>query len=416
MLVLFPSDPFDTWKVDADWAEEARIAQECGHQVAYIHHESLVNDDDPGAAVKKIPDFDEPTRALYRGWMLTSDQYRQLYEKLQACRVDLVTTPEQYKNTHELPGWYGALAGATPDSRWFPATDVMSGEGRELDPVVLDAARQMAPCIIKDYVKSRKHEWGEACFIPDADSAAAVISNFIERQGDSLQGGLVLRDFVPLKSLGKHPKSGMPMSEEYRFFWLNGHVACLSEYWPEEMYETEEIEIPEPEGGWEEGMGRTITVPKSIENLPSFEELTEFGRGIDSPFFTMDLAMTEDEEWIVMEIGDGQVSGFPQMPTDAQKFYPGLEPLLNHRHAPAPPHRDTSRPQALTRVQMDPMTCAVPGCDHTDHGGGMFMHPRCHVGTPTWCSYGNGVVTISCAECDQVVARIAVDPGKPVQH
>jgi len=413
MLVLFPSDPFDTWKVDADWAEEARIAQECGHEVAYVHYESLVNDGDARQAVKRVPDQEEPSLAIYRGWMLTASQYEALYGALQSHLVDLLTSPDSYEAAHHLPGWYDALEGRTPESRWFPLEDLRSESGMDWKAVV-EAAREMAPCIIKDYVKSRKHEWKEACFIPDAAAASDVVANFLERQDDSLQGGLVLRKFVPLKSIGKHPQSGMPMSEEYRFFWLNGHVACLSEYWPEEMYETEEIEMPEPEGGWEEGMGRTITVPKSIENLPSFDELAEFVRGIGSPFFTMDLAMTEDEEWIVMEIGDGQVSGFPQMPTDAQKFYPALEPFLNHRHAP-PPHKDASRLPALTRVQIDPMTCAVPGCDHTDHDGGMVMHPRCHVGTPTWCSYGNGVLTISCAECDQVVARIAVDPGEPVR-
>jgi len=410
MLVLFPSDPFDTWKPDPDWAEEARIAQECGHKVAFIHYESLVNEGNAVAAVKKVPLQGETTSAIYRGWMLTTGQYAKLYEALmRECWVGLITTPEQYKNTHELPGWYGALEDATPESRWFPVADVIFGKDRELDVKVINAAQQMAPCIVKDYVKSRKHEWKEACFIPDADSASTVISNFVERQGDDLQGGVVLREFVPLKSLGKHPQSGMPMSEEYRFFWLNGHAICLSEYWDSDAYEHETFELSEPEGGWEEGMEREVTSPKSVSELPSFEELAELVRDIDSPFFTVDLAQTEDGEWLIMEIGDGQVSGFPQMPRDAQKFYPALDPVMAHKHR-------RPKPVPLTQNDLDKMGCAAEGCDHTNHDGGMFFHPRCHVGSPTWCVYIDGELRVSCSECGQLVARIAVDPGPFPRH
>lgn len=43
----------------------------------------------------------------------------------------------------------------------------------------------------------------------------SVIKNFVERQGDSLVGGIVLRKFENLKQIGFHERSGMPISEEY---------------------------------------------------------------------------------------------------------------------------------------------------------------------------------------------------------
>ena len=63
--------------------------------------------------------------------------------------------------------------------------------------------------VVKDYVKSRKHEWYDACFIPDIkkeENAEKVIKNFIDRQGYDLIGGIVLREFVSLKSIGFHEK------------------------------------------------------------------------------------------------------------------------------------------------------------------------------------------------------------------
>jgi hypothetical protein len=412
MLVLFPSDPFETYKPDPDWAEEARIAQECGHEVAYVHHESLVNDDDPAAAVKKVPEQGETVRGLYRGWMLTSDQYEKLHGALMRDRgVDLITSPEEYARVQNMPEWMRLIEGGTPQSVVLPMHRV------NVDSVTQRAIELLMRCphgiVIKDFVKSRKHEWEDACFIPTGEDAKRVIGNFLERQGDDLQGGVVLREFIPLKSLGPHPQSGMPMSEEFRFFWLNGHVAAFSEYWPSEAYEMHTVEWPEPEGGWEDGMERTAEVPKSIETLPAFEELAALVDRVGVPFFTMDLAQKEDGEWIVMELGDGGVSAFPQMPHDAQKFYPSLDPLLSHGHVHDEPEEQPDL-TPVTRVELDPLSCAVEGCDHSDHEGGVILSPRCHVGSPTWCSYEDGAVSVACATCKRVVARIAVDPGKTV--
>lgn len=63
-----------------------------------------------------------------------------------------------------------------------------------------------------------------AFYIPDTSDtthALQVVHNFIERQGTELVGGLVMRKFIELKSLGEHPKSHTPIFEEYRVFYLN---------------------------------------------------------------------------------------------------------------------------------------------------------------------------------------------------
>ena len=41
-------------------------------------------------------------------------------------------------------------------------------------------------------------------------------------------------------------------------------------------------------------------------------------------------------------------------------------------------------------------------------GPEFYFHGRCHITSPTWTSYEDGVLTITCAECKKVIAKIAV--------
>ncbi len=64
-------------------------------------------------------------------------------------------------------------------------------------------------------MKSRKYEWADACYIPDAfdpRQVKRVAENSISRQGEDLAGGVVFREFVELEAIGNHPASGMPLT------------------------------------------------------------------------------------------------------------------------------------------------------------------------------------------------------------
>ena len=143
---------------------------------------------------------------------------------------------------------------------------------------------------VKDFVKSRKHEWYDACFInniADKVNAKRVIKNFIERQDSNLVGGVVLRHFEKLKSVGFHEKSGMPISEEYRVFVFAGRIMIIDNYWQE----NQKISFSSEEYRWMEASVKKIK----------------------SNFVTMDLARREDGRLIIMELGDGQVSDLQQI-------------------------------------------------------------------------------------------------------
>ena len=128
----------------------------------------------------------------------------------------------------------------------------------------------------------------EACFIPsaaDMDGVEAVVSRFLELQGDDLAQGLVFREYVTFVPLATHSRSGMPLTREYRIFWLDGDYAGS-----------------EPP--------RATFRPVAAE--------------IASRFFTMDVAQrAEDDAWQIVERGDGQVAGIPER-TDVIQFYEAL--------------------------------------------------------------------------------------------
>ena len=58
--------------------------------------------------------------------------------------------------------------------------------------------------------------------ISNVENTSKIITNFLNRQGESLTGGIVLRRFEDLKKNGYHEKNGMPLSEEYRVFIYAG--------------------------------------------------------------------------------------------------------------------------------------------------------------------------------------------------
>jgi hypothetical protein len=58
-----------------------------------------------------------------------------------------------------------------------------------------------------------------------------------------------------------------------------------------------------------------------VPELP--KELAEKYKNLDSPFYTVDFAETSNDEWKVVEAGDGQVSGLSDF-QDEETFFRGL--------------------------------------------------------------------------------------------
>ena len=301
MKIVFCSEPFAPARPDYAYETEAAAAASAGFACELFSFEDLI-DDRAAAALKRIKPPEHPTPAVYRGWMLKPAQYETLYRELAARNLILVNSPEEYRHCHYFPESYELIKDCTPASVFLPYDQSFSREKLR----ALLAPFGDRPLILKDYVKSRKHEWAEACFIPSAADAAAVdktVARFVELQGDDLNEGLVFREFVEFAPLAAHPKSGMPLVREYRLFYFEGALLQAAEY-------------------WEEGEYGAAALPLDF--------FAPIARRVRSNFFTMDVAQTKDGEWLIVELGDGQVAGLPER-MSADDFYESLKRAAGNR-------------------------------------------------------------------------------------
>ncbi|MBV2154032.1 ATP-grasp domain-containing protein [Kitasatospora sp. SUK 42] len=288
--IIFPADPLNPRRPDPHFAWEARLLRELGGEHHLVDHDALLAGL-AGEAVRRVPPGSGPL--WYRGWMLPSARYAEFAAALTVRGGNLLTTAPGYAAAHELPGWYGVFEGATPPSVWIPSTGTAAPGPQEL----AEAAARLGgsgPAIVKDYVKSRKHEWYEACYVPElADLAAVgrVVGRFVELQGEFLVGGVVLRRYEEFERTGC-AAGGEPdgangpdgLAVEARVWWLDGRPVLVG---------------PHPD-----------TPHQQVR--PDLTEVPALVRRLGCRFVTTDLASRADGSgWRVVEVGDGQVSDLP---------------------------------------------------------------------------------------------------------
>ncbi|WP_405982236.1 ATP-grasp domain-containing protein [Streptomyces sp. NBC_00158] len=270
--VLYCHDPLHERRADAHFAAEARQLRAAGGTVALVDHDALLAGD-AERAVARVPAG--AGAVWYRGWMVPAERYAALDAALGGRGARLAVTPGAYRRAHELPGWYETFAGLTPASRWLPAAPGRVPDGERL--AALAAALPAGAGIVKDYVKSRKHEWDEACHLPDlADRPAVhrVVSRFVELQDEFLAGGIVLRAFERFTG------------PEVRVWWFDGEPRLATPH-------------PDHPGHAE---------PAAGVSDPALGPVRSAVAALGCRFVTTDLALREDGVWRVVEVGDGQVS------------------------------------------------------------------------------------------------------------
>lgn len=295
MRIIYCDSVFDPTIVEPDYLREKVAAIKSGLNHSLISFEALVGGNF-NSALKLVKPTKNKETGIYRGWMLTPNQYKSLYDGLLTKNIRLMNTPTEYQHCHYLPDSYHVIRKQTPKSIWTENLEEAS---------ILELAKTFdnKAIIVKDYVKSEKHYWKEACFIPDASDTKhvlSVVNRFLELRGSSLNKGIVFREFKALEYLTEHSKSHMPLTKEYRLFFANKKLVSVFNYWDEGIYG---------------------------ESQPELDQFVQLAQKIQSNFFTMDIAQTKQGNWIVMELGDGQVAGLPDNANE-NEFYFRLKTLL----------------------------------------------------------------------------------------
>ncbi|MDB6028220.1 MAG: putative rane protein [Verrucomicrobiales bacterium] len=276
MKLLFPSHPLKARLPDPDYESEVDAARQVGFACDFYNLEVL-SEGDAARALATCAEPESPAQPiLYRGWMMSDTLYAQLYAELVRKGYAPVTRPEVYAEAHYLPNAYPHLAGHTPESKWMMGQD--ANEAWSLYQNFFHA-----PALIKDFVKSAKHRWNEACFIPahtTRERFDEILKAFLEARGKQFNKGIVLRRYHELVTLERDIR-GQPVHEEYRMFFWKGEL---------------------------------LAATPSIRGEGPFAEMKRWGdiaRRFQNQFLSMDVARQEDGSWIIIEVGDGEVTGLP---------------------------------------------------------------------------------------------------------
>jgi hypothetical protein len=200
-----------------------------------------------------------------------------------------INTYMQHCYVADLRNWYYDLGDITPRT-WF----------------ALDQIPEFGPFVLKGQTNSKKFHWNTHMFANNKREAGEV---FCKLSADGHVGyqQIYVRQFEQLHKLDEG-LNGLPISEEYRFFVLDGKIIDAGFYWTSHSEDLEKIYDP------------FVEVPKDF-----VEKIIK----IVSPkirFWVFDVARKQNGDWILIELNDGQQSGLSDISAD--KFYQNLKQSL----------------------------------------------------------------------------------------
>lgn len=218
--------------------------------------------------------------------------YKELEEDVKNLGSKLINSYRQHSYVANIGNWYYDFEDITPKT-WFFLDQVPKDEG---------------PFVLKGTTNSKKHQWKTHMFAKNKQEATEVYGRLYSDSffANSIQD-IITRKYVPLKKLADG-LNGLPVSEEYRFFVLNGKVVAKGFYWSEswDVINQNDIDVE--------------SVPKNLID----KIIYTVGDKIN--FFVFDVARTENNEWILIELNDGQMSGLSMI--DPNNFYRNLKNAL----------------------------------------------------------------------------------------
>lgn len=214
-----------------------------------------------------------PKDSLVIGRYSVLPYYKELQTDVEYLGGTMLTPFRSHNYIADMRNWYMDLQGNTPKT-WFSLAEVPRDKG---------------PYVLKGATNSKKQQWKTHMFAETWEDASRI-EGLLRRDGLLGNQDIYIRRFVPLRSFGTSI-GGMPITEEYRFFFYKTTELASGFYW------SEHYEIAE-----EHGLNSSL-VPKDWLN----EMAETVSDHVD--FFVIDVARTETGRWIVVELNDAQMSG-----------------------------------------------------------------------------------------------------------
>lgn len=262
---IYPEDYFTPGMPDEEFAKECEIARELGFEVAFYNQETLL-------PKNILPEFGY----IYRGWMLSPDDYKKLDNYVQNRFGIMLVSVDNYVSTHFYSEAFKRLNSLMPyTTRYLSDTPVEA----IVEMVRADVNFSSGAFFVKDSIKSVKNNL-DASVAENINLLGVTLNNFINEQGSFLSDEILVKDFVKLDK--NTPEMRLWLSNRF-----NETRAVFSVH--PDFKSMEPVEVDKTFWG-------------NILNV--FSE--------DAPknsFITIDIAKTITGGWVIIEIGNGQVSG-----------------------------------------------------------------------------------------------------------
>lgn len=202
--------------------------------------------------------------------------YSKMYEVFSKHGFDLINTPEQHLLASELEQWYPIIKELTPKSMVYESFPTLKKLYQEFD----------FPVFIKGNRQTSKHSSNLS--IAKTESEFQKIKEGYRNDPILHWQKVVLREFIDLKPLEYKANDKVQISHEFRTFWWKNELVGTGHYWSQYLdYDWTENEEK-----------RAIEVASSAVQL------------LNVPFIAIDLALTKDDSWIIIECNDAQESGY----------------------------------------------------------------------------------------------------------
>lgn len=311
--ILFPSDYFEKKQVDEAMRSE--------HDAAVVDARldirlfNLEQFEESGELQLSYPFLDPSLPLIYRGWMMKPVQYTLFFDALRAEGLAPVVQPVMYSEFHMFPLAYRrhwALREHSPL--------LMSFAGKNVDAEIINGS--FSRFMLKDYVKSAKGtDFPQFFETPvSQERMDEIVSEFVLRRGELFTEGIVCKEYVELARYDG-------FTNEWRAFYLGGAVLNLS---------------------------RNSNQPTIAPTPP--DDLIGTCANFGSPYYTVDFAERIDGDWIVVETGDGQVSGLA-VAQDPVVYYQVLADVFESGFAADEPNisRIMTSPTGTAALTGDPL-------------------------------------------------------------
>lgn len=205
--------------------------------------------------------------------------YEKQYSEFKEIGCKLINTPAEHFRASELASWYPLIEFCTPRSVTYKEIPEVRHIEQDFEyPVFIKGSRQTA-----------KHNESLSVARNSAECKHVLeqykVNSILHWQD------LVCREYIDLMPVPAQKTEKVSPSFEFRTFWFKGASVGEGHYWSEFV-----------KYDWSEGQrDEAMSLAQEVANL------------VDVPFLVIDLALTNENKWIVIECNDGQESGYAGM-------------------------------------------------------------------------------------------------------